>query len=231
MLKVETIKNKPLADQVADHFLEYIEKNQLEIGAKLPNEFEMAELFGVGRSTIREAIKTMISKNILEVKRGDGTYVVNTSEPESDPLGLNQIKDKQKLALDVVDVRLLLEPEFARMAAERATKEEIEALIEQCDFVEAKIRAEEPYIEEDIELHTSIARCSGNAVIENLLPLINSTAAMRVEVTSKRLALETIETHRAIVDAISRRDSVGAGYAMVMHLTCNRQRIKRQYEF
>ena len=77
----------------------------MEVGQKIPNEFELAEKFGVGRSTIREAVKGLVSKGILEVRRGSGTYVISTSTLEDAPLGLSKFEDKYKLALELLDVR------------------------------------------------------------------------------------------------------------------------------
>lgn len=88
---------------------EFILGNRKE-GTK-PNEFELAKKFGVGRSTIREAVKGLVSKGILEVRRGAGTYVISTSSLDEDPLGLSRLQDKYKLALELFDVRLMLEPE------------------------------------------------------------------------------------------------------------------------
>ena len=127
------LKNKLLAEQVEDQIYHYILDTPIEPGAKLPNEFELGEKFGVGRSTIREAVKLLSSKGIVEVRRGSGTYVVTTTKGLSDPLGLRSVKDKNRLALDLVNVRLLLEPGIAAMAARKATEEDIERLRRLCE--------------------------------------------------------------------------------------------------
>ena len=77
------IKSKLLAEQVQEQIYHYILETPLEPGSKLPNEFELGEKFGVGRSTIREAVKLLVSQGILEVRRGSGTYVVNTTPGSS----------------------------------------------------------------------------------------------------------------------------------------------------
>ena len=76
MSEFSHLKNKLLAEQVEDQIYHYILDTPIEPGAKLPNEFELGERFGVGRSTIREAVKLLSSKGIVEVRRGSGTYVV-----------------------------------------------------------------------------------------------------------------------------------------------------------
>ena len=155
------IKNKLLAEQVQEQIYHYILELSMRPGDKLPNEFELGEKFGVGRSTIREAVKLLASRGVLEVRQGSGTYVVSTTPSDLDPLGLSGVEDKIALALDLVNVRLILEPGIAEMAALNATEESIRQLRYHCDQVEEKIKAGDLYIRDDIAFHTSVARCSG----------------------------------------------------------------------
>ena len=146
MSEFSHLKNKLLAEQVEDEIYHYILETPLEPGAKLPNEFELGEKFGVGRSTVREAVKLLSSKGIVEVRRGSGTYVVTTAKGLSDPLNLRSVQDKNALALDLVNVRLLLEPGMAEMAALNASDEDIERIQRLCDRVESKIHSGDLYI-------------------------------------------------------------------------------------
>jgi len=223
MYQFEKMENKLLGSKIEDALMEYILTEPVEIGQKIPNEFELAEKFGVGRSTIREAVKGLVSKGVLEVRRGSGTYVMSTSSLEEDPLGLSRFEDKYKLALELFEVRLMLEPEIASLACEFATPEEKVRLKELCDEVEQQYREGINHIKKDIEFHTCIARCSKNRVVEILIPLINSAVVTFANLTHRTLMEETIETHRAVTNAILEGDSVGAKCAMIMHLTYNRQ--------
>ena len=128
MYQFEKMNKKLLGSQVEDELMNYIRNEPVEIGEKIPNEFELAEKFGVGRSTIREAVKALESKGVLEVRRGAGTYVTGTSTREDDPLGLAKLGDKYKLALELLDVRMMLEPEIAAMACAHITPEEKELI-------------------------------------------------------------------------------------------------------
>lgn len=110
------LKSKLLAEQVEEQIYHFILDTPLSPGSKLPNEFELGEKFGVGRSTIREAVKLLSSKGIVEVRRGSGTYVLTTALGVGDPLGLSAVQDKTALALDLVNVRLLLEPGISAMS-------------------------------------------------------------------------------------------------------------------
>ncbi|MDO4299355.1 MAG: FadR/GntR family transcriptional regulator [Lachnospiraceae bacterium] len=225
MYQFERVNNKLLGSHVENELMNYILEKPVEIGQKLPNEFELAEKFGVGRSTIREAVKGLVSKGILEVRRGSGTYVISTSTLESDPLGLSRFQDKYKLALELFEVRLMLEPEIAAMACDYATEEEMAQLKQLCDEVEQLYLSGKNHIQKDIEFHTCIARCSKNRVVEVLIPIINTAVVTFANLTHRMLKRETIETHRAVTDAILNRDAMGARCAMVMHLTYNRQRL------
>lgn len=227
MYQFEKMDKRLLGSQVEDALFEYILNEPVEIGEKIPNEFELAERFGVGRSTIREAVKGLVSRGILEVRRGSGTYVVSTSTLEEDPLGLSKFQDKYKLALELFDVRLMLEPEIAALASEYAAEEERSQLKELCDEVEQLYLAGKNHIKKDVEFHTCIAKCSRNRVAEILIPVINPAVTTFANLTHRTLMNETIKSHRAITEAVLARDVVGARCAMVMHLTYNRQMIMK----
>lgn len=211
--------------QLEENLLAYIVGTPVPIGEKLPNEFALAQMFQVGRSTVREAVKSLVTKGILEVRRGDGTYVKSHCTLAEDPLGLSRLDDKYKLALELLDVRLILEPEIAAAAAAHATAENRAELQALCDEVESLCRSGEDHIPQDIAFHTCIARCSQNRVMEMLVPIINTAVTTFASLTHRTLRQETIQTHRAITDAILAGDAVGARCAMVMHLTYNRQAI------
>lgn len=172
----------------------------------------------------------MVSRGILEVRRGSGTYVINTNSIEVDPLGFGRIEDKYKLALDLFEVRLMIEPEIAALACRNASAEEIRLLKRLCDETEQLYRSSRNHISKDIEFHTCIARCSKNQVVETLIPVINTAVYTFANLTHHMLMEETIKTHRAVTDAILKRDSVGARCAMMMHLTYNRQAIMKILE-
>ena len=230
MYQFEKVSKKLLGSQVEDELMNYILQEPIEIGQKIPNEFELAEMFGVGRSTIREAVKGLVSKGILEVRRGSGTFVISTYTMEDDPLGLSKFEDKFKLALELFDVRLMIEPEIAALACYYAEPEEKERLKNLCDEVERIYKSGKNHIKKDIEFHTCSAQCSKNRVVETLIPVINTAVMTFANLTHRTLMKETLETHRAVTDAILKGDSVGARCAMIMHLTYNRQSLIRMLE-
>ncbi|MDY2938024.1 MAG: FadR/GntR family transcriptional regulator [Fusicatenibacter sp.] len=230
MYQFEKMGKKLLGEQIEEELMDYILQEPVSVGEKIPNEFELASRFGVGRSTIREAVKGLVSKGILEVRRGDGTYVISTSTVMDDPLGLSKLQDKYTLALELLDVRLMLEPEIAARAAELADEKDRQELLALCNLTEQTYLEGKNHIQFDIDFHTCIAKCSKNRVVETLIPVINTAVMTFANLTHRMLKQETIDTHRAITDAILAHDSTGARCAMMMHLTYNRQALMKQYQ-
>lgn len=228
MLKSVHQVEKRLPELVAEQIKGLIAEGSLSVGSKLPNEFEMAQELEVGRGTIREAIKILISQNIVEVKRGCGTFVCERTGIIDDPLGLWMIEDKRKLSLDLCEVRMMLEPKIARNAALNATEKDIHDLKRAVKAVEENIYRNESHRENDIQLHEIIARLSKNEVITKLIPIIQSSVSLFITITDSALREETIETHRAIVDAIEKHDPDAAEEAMKRHLISNQKLLQQK---
>lgn len=220
-------KDKPLAEIVADQLIIFIEQQQLKSGDKLPSEAELSSSLGVGRNTIREAIKILISQNIVTIRRGLGTFISEKMGVVDDPLGFRFIQDKKKLLIDTLDIRLILEPKLAEVAALTATDEEISEMERLCDEVEQLILAGINHIDKDVELHTQIAKSSKNLVVSKLLPIINGSIPIFIDVTKSALKNETIMTHRAVVEAIKARNAQSAFDAMQKHILYNKEYIEK----
>lgn len=222
--------SKSLGEQTSERIIQLIIENDWKIGDKLPNEYELADMLNVGRSTIREAIKALVSRNILEIRRGAGTFISQKGGIADDPLGLTFVKDKFKLALDLLEVRFMIEPSIASIAAVKATEDEIQRMSVLCDEIEGLILNNEPYLDKDIEFHTAIAKSSKNLVMVNLIPIINSSITIFIDITNQKLRNETIETHREILNAIKAHNSNAAHDAMLLHLVYNRRNIRSVIE-
>ncbi len=228
MTKLESLNNnkKLLPQQVAEQIMNLIMDRELKSGDKLPNEFEMAQQLSVGRGTIREAVKILVSRNVLEIKRGRGTFVCRHPGMVDDPLGFAFVKDKKKLALDLCEVRLMIEPEIAALAALRATEQEVRELQEIEDQVADLCSRGEQHMVKDIEFHEKIAKISKNSVMPKLVPVIQAGVSVFIQVTDLALVRDTVRTHQLVVDAIRDRDSERARAAMVEHLQANRDKIE-----
>ena len=121
----ENEEKKSLVDTTADQLISLILEKNMQPGDKLPTEAELTVLLGVGRSTVREAVRRLVTRNILEVRQGSGTFMSDKRGIPEDPLGVTLMGDDLQVALQLSDLRLTLEPEFAAIAAMKATKKQI----------------------------------------------------------------------------------------------------------
>lgn len=215
------LDKRPLPQIIADKIIDLIESKELLPGEKLPSEQELMKELNVGRGTIREAIKSLISRNIVEIRRGVGTFVAKNTGVVEDPLGFSFIDNKKKLVKDSMDVRLLLEPSIARWAARNATDFEILEIIELSKKIETAILNDENYSDLDVEFHTKIANSSGNLVVENLIPILNTNIRSLIDVTHAVLKEHTILSHKKIANAIKERDEEMAEQLMKEHIEIN----------
>lgn len=229
-LRSVTNNSKLLPERVAEQLMELIRDRKLQVGEKLPNEFEMAEKLQVGRGTIREAVKILVSRNIVEIRRGCGTFVCEHPGRVDDPLGLSFVADKYKLALDLCEVRMIIEPDIAAMAAQRASEEDIKAMEEAVLAVEELCSRKAPYEEKDILFHELIARSTSNVVMPNIIPVIQKAIHLFIGLTDTTLINMTIETHRKIIEAIKARNPEEARRAMILHLQYNQEKIRSMSE-
>lgn len=187
------------------------------------NEAILSKQLDIGRSSLREAMKLLASRNIVTIKQGSGTYVASSPGIVDDPFGFTFISDKKKLVQDLLEIRFLLEPSIAAMSATYADKNDISKINRLCNEVEELMEQKKDHTQKDIEFHTAIAMGSKNLVIPRLIPIINSSIPLFVETTGNILKTETIETHREIAEAIAEHNAVRAQDAMYMHLMYNKR--------
>lgn len=218
-------EEKSLPQKISEDIISFILDENLHPGDRLPNEMVLSERLNVGRSSIREAMKLLASRNIVTIRQGSGTYVASSPGVVEDPLGFTFIGNKQKLIHDLMEVRFLLEPSIASMAAVHADENDIKKITVLCNEVENLLENHEDHTQKDIEFHTAIALSSKNVVVPRLIPVINSSIPLFVEITENTLHAETIETHREIAEAIAAHDPLRAQDAMYLHLVYNRKRM------
>ena len=219
-------EEKSLPQKISEDIIELILEENLQPGDKLPNETILSERLNAGRSSVREAMKLLASRNIVTIRQGSGTYIASSPGMVDDPLGFTFISNKQKLINDLLEVRFLLEPSIAAMSATHADEKDIKKITALCDEVEELIQKNEDHTQKDIEFHTAIALSSKNVVVPRLIPVINSSIPLFVATTGGSLYEETIETHREIADAIASHEPLRAQDAMYLHLVYNRKRIQ-----
>ena len=220
----ETIQTKEasLPEQAAEQISRLIVEQHLTQEDKLPSEFELAEMLGVGRGSIREGVKLLVARNVLEIRRGKGTYIAPNPGEVPDPLGFIYYPNQFQLSLDLAEIRLQMEPWVARMAAERAGEGDLKNLRQACCAVEQDIVAERDHSKSDVLFHVAIAECTHNLVVPKLIPIITYAIKLFVSLTESQLKAQTLVDHREILDAICDRDAERAAKIMECHIEYNR---------
>jgi GntR family transcriptional regulator, transcriptional repressor for pyruvate dehydrogenase complex len=194
---------------------------RLAPGQRLPPERSLSEALGVSRPTVREAIRSLQAMNILESRHGAGTFVASLSVDEL----LRPLQFVLSLAeggLDhLFEVRLLLEPGAAALAADRASEEQVAGMRDCAARAEAEaVEDAEAMLRLDTELHERIVEASGNPLLQHLWA---ATSALGAESRAYTVRLpgvrpQTITEHHAIVEAIAAGDAAAAQAAMAAHI-------------
>lgn len=215
----ETIRKNRVHEEVAKQ-LERLILNKLQPGDKLPGERELAEMLGVSRSSIRDAIRRLEIVGLVEPRQGAGTVVREIStDTLVSPLA-NVIAHRRQLVGELLDFRKMLEPPLAARAATHASSGEIAGMDEILRRQGRKVRAGELAIEEDTEFHYRLALAAGNSVV---LKVVDVVMDLLRETRSRSLQTEgrpqkSLAGHKRILAAIKRRDAAAAEAAMQQHI-------------
>jgi DNA-binding FadR family transcriptional regulator len=215
-----------LTDEAIEKIKTMIVSGTLRPGDRLPKEADLAAELGLSRSSLREAVKALSLVNILDVRRGDGTYVTSLQPPlllEAMSFIVDFHRDAS--ILEFLQVRRILEPEATAMAAERIRDEEIAALGALLDSL-GKAPGVEELVANDLEFHRRIAACAGNSVLCSLLDSLSGpTARARVwrGLTQTGAVQRTLAEHRAILDALASRDPEVARSWSTVHIASVQQ--------
>ena len=220
------VQSSRLYEQIVEQVEARILSGELEQGARLPAERELAEQLGVSRTAVREATKALREKGLVEVHPGRGTFVSGaTSSAVRSSLGRILRFRKGQSADDLVAVRELLEPEIAAMAAERADADQLAVMRKAVEAMDASLDAAEPFIEADLQFHLALAEGTGNSLIPLLIdPIVDLLREQRTQIFYiPGGAARGQMHHKRILRAVSRRDSKAARAAMRDHLKQVRQ--------
>ncbi|MFI8306266.1 FadR/GntR family transcriptional regulator [Streptomyces sp. NPDC085927] len=211
----------PVTDEAIEKIKLMIVSGELRPGDRLPKEADLAERLGLSRNSLREAVKALSLIRVLDVRQGDGTYVTSL-EPDLllDAIGFVVDFHQDDTVLDFLEVRRILEPAAAAMAAQVMPREDIAALEEALDGLPPDPSVEE-LITNDLEFHRLIAHGAGNPVLCSLIEGISApTARARVwrGLTEEGAVKRTRDQHRAIQGAIAGRDPELARSWMTVHV-------------
>lgn len=217
---VGPIKSTRIYAEIVRQVKALIAEGRLKSGDQLPPERDLAEQFKVSRTSVREALRTLESLGLIEIRPGEGTFVREVSvEALIEPLA-RVILSQREAVLELFEARRLLEPVIASLAARRATKEEIQEMEHILDDQAKEVTAGRTGLAQDAAFHAAIAGSARNRAITRIVNALMDLLTQSREETLQTPGRPTRshQDHRRILDAIRRRDEVEAQQAMLNHL-------------
>jgi GntR family transcriptional regulator, transcriptional repressor for pyruvate dehydrogenase complex len=220
----------PVYAKVVAHVQRLINDGTLKPGDKLPSERELAQHFQLGRSSVRDAIRTLEVRGVVRPRQGEGTVVRDLStEAVTAPLS-SMLLRKRALVKELMEVRFMIEPPLAARAAVRATERQIARMEEILDRQRLKTEEGELTVQEDFDFHFTLWTMAGNSVVLNvldvLMDLLAESRARGLQVRGRQT--KSIEGHRVILSAIRHHDPKSAESAMRRHIVAVKDVILRR---
>lgn len=228
-MSIEPIKRISVVEQALDKIYDLIIAQDLKTNDRLPPERELAEMLGISRNSLREAIRVLDVLGIIRVDQGSGTVIDATkvSDAVTRHLSFALMLNRDKLK-ELFEARLVIETECAGLAAERATPDEIAEL--RATYAKlVEFRAERSKgIQYELLLHELIVKASHNAVLEKILSSLRQILKESRETTvpSNGVTPATVEVQEKIIDAINRHDQAMARALMYEHIAAVAERVK-----
>lgn len=216
-----TIHSSRLYEQIIEQIQNLVMDGALRPGDKLPSERELAEQFGVSRTAVREAVKALREKGLVEIQPGRGTFITNSiSEVMRDSLDLIVRVGLSNGVLNLNEVRTLLEPGIAALAAERRTETDLDILEEDIAAMDAAMHDADVFAEADLEFHLALASATQNPLIPILLdPIVDLLREHRKRIFLVEGGPQRGQYHhRRIFAAVKQHDTAAAREAMCDHL-------------
>ena len=212
--------NNALSVRIADRLSEMIVHGRFQPGDKLPNEPALAGELSISRTTLREALRILSTRGLVEVRRGVGTFVTESRNIHAD-YDILKIQNTNVNTKDLYEMRLMFEPQAAYYATLRASNEELNEIFRYCELNEQMIRNADPQWDEtEQKFHNSIASATHNPFITALLPIFNRAIHHGILLANEapEVAEMTLHDHRVLVQYLKDRNPEGAKTAMQLHI-------------
>jgi GntR family transcriptional repressor for pyruvate dehydrogenase complex len=221
METLKPVRRQTLGQQVATQLATMVTSGKWRQGEQLPTEMELCKILHIGRSTLREALKSLAFVGLVEMRHGEGTFVCKETGHLLDRILAKGLIRSEKTVADVCEARLILETELAALSAERITGRETALLQSLIDRMGQKLEAVDSSFEDlDLEFHLQIAACSKNPVLQQLMHPIRDLVFEWI-VKSQQfpgLRLNAHQQHQAILQALTLGKPDKARKAMRDHL-------------
>lgn len=220
-MPIKPVKRVNMNEQVFEQMKQQIFNGEWRSGERLPSENELAELFGVSRITIRTALQKLSTLGLIETRRGEGSFVLDTT------LGscLNTLVPTAFLSNNIIEIqefRLMVESSAAHMAAKRATKEDIADLRARLEKMRSLQNDLYALAQEDFAFHNQIGLITGNALMIRTYSILTDVLLTAMEEVVAHMGPDAgLYYHAQIVDAIEAHDSQLAYNTMQKHIESN----------
>ena len=221
-----------LTDRATEALTRLVASGEYAPGARLPPELELASRFGVSRTVVREAVARLKSAGLVESRQGSGVFVREPNLEMRFQLDPRAIRGSAAAVLEVLEIRRALESEAAALAATRHTRAQLAEIRAALASIAREEAAGKDGVRSDMDLHRAIARASGNRHFPALWDFIGPLAQVAIRATRANEARRTDfagqvrEEHRALVEAIARRDARAARAAALRHMDMAEIRIR-----
>ena len=221
----QPIQRRKLAHQVLGRLLSLIGAGDFPVNTLLPSERELMQLFGVGRPAVREALQSLERMGLISIVHGEGARVLPLSAhsviAQISDTAVHMLSGSETLLEHLKEARLMFEVGMARIAAQNATKDDIEALRQVLEAHRASARDPHRFLETDMAFHRAIAAVSGNpifvAVAEGMLQWLQRFRTQLVRAPGAELA--TLAEHEKLFKCIEDHDPDAAAETVTGHLT------------
>ena len=228
----DSIKTRRLSDEIVRQIKEAMFTGKLQAGDKLPTERELAERFETSRASVREALRTLEPEGLIRIKKGvvGGIFIADVDHRPAAKSFQTLLQLRKVSIQQIAEVRLMFEPQVARLAAERANPDDLRQLEEEIDKMSAAVKDKELPRFYDLKFHLLIARAARNPILEVLAESMLGVASRTIsELHPSRDTLRhVLSRHRKVFDAVQRRDSNAAFEAMQEHILDVETRLAKQ---
>tara|TARA_A100001037_G_scaffold76161_1_gene68311 strand:- start:141 stop:884 length:744 start_codon:yes stop_codon:yes gene_type:complete len=222
-----------VSDEIVAQITELIAGNVLKPGDRLPPERELCKRFGVGRSSLREALRSLAVMGVLDGRVGEGTFVCDNSQYLEKALQWGFALDGKKIQ-DLAETRMMLESQNAQLAAGRATGEDLAAIAAALEGMKGALDDGDRFLESDLQFHLLVARATHNSILYNLLETTRShlqawiKGSLSEPALAGRRAELSLREHGRILAALKGRDADGARRAMADHIRSSGEDLQGQ---
>ena len=221
---VEAVRIRPIRktrayEEIVRQLQSLIAQGQLKPGDRLMTERELAAQFGVSRVTVRQALSVLQAMGLVDSRVGDGTFARESRGPTVTVLA-SMLNPARNSLLEQLELRRLIEPEVARLAADRATPAHTREMARFIQLQKQMMKQGRPFVEEDSAFHLAIARSAGNHLLSQMMESIHELLRESREqsLRTRPAMARSLAGHRRIIDAVRKHDPKAAQQAMLRHV-------------